>query len=437
MNTSFSIDYEWLSNGTGDAIDQSTLAELTISVGQWCATEVEDTLAKTVRSSTRLSALKLAEWFAFNWWRLLWEPQSNSFSWRTSHKVGNAGGGYVWPDLSFSSDWETVLVSARPTTKWEAEPIRYLNHFDDVPIPVADFESGVDNFIQGTIARLSSVGDTRCSLGELWYEVVSERQDTVVSDRRILEACMGYDPDEASTDLLDGLNEQMSLFGTSAIREMAAEYRDETANYVGYIRENVLKNDTFANVPNCDEIRNRVECESNDSHIPWVRAEQIARIARETWGVVAPISTEQLCELFSMHRDSILTDQHRNETRLTAGVRNGSASDRFNILLGRNHPNSRRFGLARLVADYIVTHEDDTLLPATDSRTSRQKFQRAFAQELLCPFETLREFLDDKAPSSDDVHDAADYFDVSPLMIQTMLVNKRVLSRESLDDWVT
>ena len=437
MSGSFNIDYEWLSSEHWDLVDQSTLAELTINVGQWCATEVEDTFAKTVRSSVRLSALRLAEWFAFNWWRLLWEPQANTYSWRASHKVGNAGGGYVWPDLSFSSDWQSVLVSAHPTTRWEAEPIRYLSRFDELPIPIADFERAIDDFIDRTIARLSSLTNARCELSALWDEVVRERQDAEVSKRRIIEACIGYDPEEAPDSLLDAVIEQMKSYGANAVREMAAEYKDETTAQVCYIRENVPKNDAIAHVPKCDDIRQRFESESGDSNIPWMRAEHAARVARESWGLAVPISTEQFCDLFGIHKDRILTGQYSNGTRLTAGVRSDYTSDRFNVLLSRNHPNSRRFGLARLVGDHIVTDEEDVLLPATDSKTSRQKFQRAFAQELLCPFDELRNYLGDEIPSSDDVHDAADYFDVSPLMIQTMLVNKEVLSRESLYDWVT
>lgn len=437
MSTSFNIDYEWLSNEHGDLADQSTLAELTINVGQWCATEVEDTFAKTVRPSVRLSALNLAEWFAINWWRLLWEPKSNSYSWRASHKVGNAGGGYVWPDLSFSSDWQSVLVSAHPTARWEAEPIRYLSRFDELPIPIADFEGAVDDFIDRTIARLSSVKNTQCDLSALWNEVARERQDVEVSNRRIIEACMGYDPEEAPDSLLDATIEKMNLYGSSAIREMAAEYKEETISHVSYIEENVPKSDMIAHVPNCDDIRQRFEGGPSATNVPWVRAEHAARVARASWGLTVPISTDRLCDLFDIHKDRFLTGQFSNGTRLTAGVRSDYASDRFNVLLNRSHPNSRRFGLARLVADHIVTNEEDMLLPATDSKTSRQKFQRAFAQEFLCPFSELQEYFNYEIPSSDDVHDAADYFDVSPLMIQTTLVNKRVLDREYLEDWVT
>ena len=437
MNTSFNIDYKWLSNGNSDAVDQSTLAELTINVGQWCATEVEDTIDNRVRPSVRLSALKLAEWFAINWWRLLWEPQANTYSWRASHKVGNAGGGYVWPNLSFSSDWQSILVSAHPTERWAAEPIRYLSRFDELPVPIGDFERAISDFIDQTIARLSSVGNTRHDLSALWDEVIRERQDTDVSKRRIIEACIGHDPGEAPDNLLDAIIEQMKAYGGNAIREVAAEYKDETISYVSYIQENAPKTDIIAHVPNCGDVRQRFEYECSDANIPWVRAEQAAQIARESWGLTVPISTERLCDLFGIHKDRILTGQHSNGTRLTAGVRSESDSDRFNVLLSRKHPNSRRFGLARLVADHIVTNGEDVLLPATDAKTSRQKFQRAFAQEFLCPFSELQEYFDHEVPSSDDVHVAADYFDVSPLMIQTTLVNKRVLDRESLDDWVT
>lgn len=133
MTTSFSIDYEWLSseNGDGDSANRSTLAELTINVGQWCVTEVEDTFAKTVRSSARLSALKLAEWFAINWWRLLWEPQANTYSWRSSHKVGNAGGGYG-PDLSFS-ELRRYLGDEMPTSDDVHDAAAY---FDASPLMI-------------------------------------------------------------------------------------------------------------------------------------------------------------------------------------------------------------------------------------------------------------------------------------------------------------
>lgn len=90
--------------------------------------------------------------------------------------------------------------------------------------------------------------------------------------------------------------------------------------------------------------------------------------------------------------------------------------------------------------------EGRSLATATDARTGRQKFQRAFAQELLCPFDALSEFLDlreeadaldahddTNPPNEDRIEEAADYFDVSPRVVQSMLVNHRVLPCDVLE----
>lgn len=74
----------------------------------------------------------------------------------------------------------------------------------------------------------------------------------------------------------------------------------------------------------------------------------------------------------------------------------------------------------------------ERLLPALNIGTHRQKFQRAFAGAFLCPYPALRDFLG-TGPSGDDaIEDAADHFNVSPLLIRTVLVNKHELERGSL-----
>ena len=190
MNDHFRIEFEWLSREDGEAEERATLAELSIAADGHLVMEVEDLFAKTVRKSSRLSALYLARWLAGNWWRLRWEPEETSISWQMSHKIGAAGGGYVWPDLAFSSDGETVLVRARPTPVSEAQPIRYLSNFDKF-IPASDFEKGVDDFIEATIARLSSDMANESELTALWKEILDERRDPEAAKWRKLEAFMG------------------------------------------------------------------------------------------------------------------------------------------------------------------------------------------------------------------------------------------------------
>ena len=438
MSTSFAIDYEWLPNEYGDMNEQSTLAALTINVGESCATEVEDIFAKTVRSSARLSAFHLAEWFAVNWWRLLWEPEFGdnikTYSWLSSHKIGNAGNGYVWPDLSFSSDWKSIHVRSRPTTRWQAEPIRYLNLFDQ-SISVRDFERGVEDFINATIARLSSLHNYHNELNALWKEVIDERLDPEMSERRGLEACMGYDPDEAPIDVLDGLVELMGTYGKSAIQEIAAASRVQGIRQVGELYDNATQSAVIVNVLRCEDIQKRLG--TTQSAIPWKRAELAAQIARDTWGLTAPVSTKAFCDILNIQEQKFMDVDFVSQQPLFAGFRSDSNPHEFCISLNGRRETSRRFALARLVGDSIVALDDERLLPGTHAKTDRQKFQRAFAQDLLCPFNALYEFLsEEKSIGDDEIYEAAQYFTVSPLLIRTTLVNKGILERESLDPFV-
>ena len=436
MTTPFTIDYEWLPNEYWDIDEQATLAALTINIGESCATEVEDIFAKTVRSSARLSAFNLAEWLATNWWRLLWEPETGdntkTYSWRASHKVGNAGNGYVWPDLSFSSDWKSIHVSSRPTTRCQFEPIRYLNGFDR-SISVKDFEQGIEDFINATIARLSSLHNSRNELNALWDEVLKERRDAEMSERRGLEACMGYDPDEAPAYLLDNLLEQKRSYGKSAIQEVAAVSREQTVRQVDDLYDNAKQSALIVSVSERHDIQKRLG--TTQSTIPWKRAEIAAQIAREAWGLTAPVTTKDFCDILNIQEQKFMDEDFASRQPLFAGFRSASNPHEFSISLNSRRETSRRFALARLAGDSIVADEDERLMPGTRAKTDRQKFQRAFAQDLLCPFNALYEFLSkEKSIGDDEIDEAAQHFTVSPLLVRTTLVNKGILVRDSLSD---
>jgi Zn-dependent peptidase ImmA (M78 family) len=70
-------------------------------------------------------------------------------------------------------------------------------------------------------------------------------------------------------------------------------------------------------------------------------------------------------------------------------------------------------------------------LPVTDIATARQKMQRAFAAEFLCPIDTLLEHLGGDY-SQDRMEEVAAHFEVSGLAVHTHLVNNGILSRDSL-----
>ncbi len=169
-------------------------------------------------------------------------------------------------------------------------------------------------------------------------------------------------------------------------------------------------------------------------------------MARDVWSLGrGPIPTRVLSELFEFDLYDSYSRASDNERRLqlSAGMRADHLQDGFLASLNQRYLSGRRFTLARLVADYLEPYQNEPLLPATSAKTSRQKFQRAFAQEFLCPFDELTRFLgvvdpgdDDINLTDDDIKYAARHFEVSPRTIKITLVNKGIIERDNLpSDW--
>ena len=148
-----------------------------------------------------------------------------------------------------------------------------------------------------------------------------------------------------------------------------------------------------------------------------------------------PICNGKLRDIFEINLETANPGPLNTLSKLplTAGIRENAAEDRFVTKLDQRHILSRRFMLARLIADFLDAEQKNPLLTATSARTSRQKFQRSFAQEFLCPLEDLMEFLGgEPTPDQDDIDDAAAFFDVSPMTVSTTLVNNGYLNREQV-----
>jgi Zn-dependent peptidase ImmA (M78 family) len=84
------------------------------------------------------------------------------------------------------------------------------------------------------------------------------------------------------------------------------------------------------------------------------------------------------------------------------------------------------------VGDHLYSRDEEWLLPATGAKTARQKVQRAFAQQFLCPIEDLKAFLNTERPNSEQMEAAAREFEVSPLLIRNTLVNHGLIDRSML-----
>lgn len=441
MNDSFKIECEWWgpSHDESEAM-QACRAAIGISVGGHSLTRLEDSWATTVRTRMHCNAYTLARWFAGNWWRLRWEPETPNWrddvDWRMSHSMASAGDGYSWPVILFASDGDTIAVASRMSREPVMGPVRYLTDLS-TRISAGEFEREIDSFLMVVLSRLHARGCGNNELAELWQEVTKERSDPQLSAFRRMEAICGYDPDDAPEGLVDFLLSDELQLGRDAVEEVAAHAGHHTKSLLVSIDQLA----TTSGAPPAGGFRCRpltltkkVTYQKNSR--PWEKAALLARAAREEWNLGdEPISNMHLGSFFRTSEKVFSHPKTTGSVPMSMGLRTAKGN-RLDIYLGKKPDTSRRFAASRLLGQWLdMNGETERLIPAAEAKTARQQFQRAFAQEFLCPFKALRNRLQSETPTEEDIDDAADYFGVSPLLIRTTLVNHGELDRESLK-WI-
>jgi hypothetical protein len=204
VDNQLSIETDWEHSANGAPEERATYAAIGIRCSNLWLTEAEDLFVNRIRQKVHLSAYPLAEWFAWNWWRLRWEPRRRSHDWAMAHHMSAIGGGYVWPDITIISDGERLVFVPRPTRLRPAEPLRYLCQVSAV-VSSSVFEGAIDEFVLRVLDQLKEEHLTKSNLSDVWNDLVEERGSPGIALRRKLEALSGYEVDEAGESLIEQL----------------------------------------------------------------------------------------------------------------------------------------------------------------------------------------------------------------------------------------
>jgi hypothetical protein len=428
----FSISPAWVSAEFGPEEERQTSAELTITMNQSAATRFDDDWSRSVRTAPRLSAYPLAMWLASSWWRMIWEPApetyaNRSLSWRMSHEMGAAGHGFLWPNMTFESDGETVDVISRPSDPSAAEPVHYLSDLR-TSVPRSAFERVLSSFLDLVIERLVAVGLASTDLHTIWAEVLEEREDSQVAQYRRLEARLGCDPDEAEESLIEDLQQLALEGGQDAPSEIAPVC---SGNAPRMKLTNVLEFAHSAGVLAKIERPKGLD-PIGSAGAPWSRGKSLANQTRKVWGLDddGPVPNAKLSDILGIRETELRNGNHTaGLLPITLAVRSNKAQE-MKLLFRKRWETPRRFEAARLLGDHLLAPSDELWLPATDFKTFRQRIQRAFAAEFLCPIESLQDYM--KRDFSDSaIEEAANRFNVSPLLVRTHLVNNDLIPRHT------
>ncbi len=416
------INAKWMAAASGDPEVAATAALLDMHVDDICLTRNQDVWAATVRDNVFVSAYPLAMWFASSWWRLNHEPlppQQPSHDWRMAHELGAANHGFVWPRVIFIPDGEAIYVWAGASMTPE-QSIQYLQELKTPKcITLTDFQQSTERFIHSVLARLDAKELAETNLAHLWAIVQEDLADPEAARRRKLEAELGFDPEECPEQALNAALQWERQVGDAALSELAPAISASGANpdlsFIGQL----ASADGIIGAPD-------ISCCSID-HLghgaPWERAVHDARALRQKIGNVSdPIPNRSLHDLLGLSGDAV-ANWSAPKGRSPVAVAIPIDNRQLKFVPRRHSAVGQRFELARFLGEYQrPSTREVRWLASTDLGTSRQKYQRAFAAEFLCPIDSLTSFLDGDF-SSYAIEEAAAAFDVSELTVTSLLRN--------------
>ncbi len=422
-----SLAPEHLEEGTPE--ERAAFGLFAIQANGTSLTEGFDYYINGLRPGPLVSGYHAAEWFAWNWWRLMHEPyRSASPQWGLAHRLPAIGAGYVWPNIEIRSDGQRAVLLSRPSTRADAKPFRFLGASPWLGAVTA-LEAAVDAFMSQVLGRLEPLDDPPTELTGLWAELLMERRTPEVARRRRLEALMGRDPGDVDDALLDRLIAESSDVGPSAMDELAASAPEGEPLKAWQLREMSIASRLVSDRRDAVRLPPTALRAIRSEAVAWRQGKRAADELRRKEGLAqGPIGTNRLLSLLGAAGD--VDDASQGDRLSFMMTRSGTASG---IVFRSRWPTSRRFDLARLLGDLVLFGRDAVLLPATQAYTFRQKAQRSFAAEFLSPFEAVSDMLDDDL-GWDRIEDAAQHFNVSPLVIETLLMNHGRLNRDLTAD---
>ena len=380
--------------------------------------------------------LPLAFWFVDNWWRIRCEPAPSQRAllaqWRLAHHLPSVGAGYPWPNVSLWGEGDRCAVAVhadagnlQPSLRFLAEPaLEY--------VASSTAETAIDSFIDQVLQHAGAECD---GLDVEYKDLREERDNPSASSRRRLEALLGFDPDGAPEGVVSNYETLAKQYGFDGIGEAALAHQGERSVYA--LQEALEAAETSKVIlRTADDVTSTLPLHRCANRPPWQLALDAARELRQQLRIPSgPVRNPRLSEVLGINVDRLAT-RHRSSTNIPYALRlRTEAGDGNRLALRSNWSHGRRFELCRSLGD-VVWSGNDALGPLSTAKSERQKFQRAFAQEFLCPFEDLQAYIPAQQPADDDIHAAARHFHVSERLIQTTLVNHNIIDRKTFEQMV-
>ncbi|WP_143663610.1 ImmA/IrrE family metallo-endopeptidase [Streptomyces sp. NRRL B-24085] len=411
---------------------KATWARIEIHAGGNLVTLVEDLDSGSSRRSIYAPLYPLAEWLAFNWWKLLYNsrlsrPELVSRFERTRltdpeflrNNFRRIGDGFAWPDLAIVPSGSQTTISWRPYSSPVANwKVRYLGQ-GEVVVSSADLQTELARIINSVISRLDECGLVATELHKEWAAVTGA--DAAEVEYCIAAARLGLDPYSEAHEFEDEIiNSSQALASNMFDDFIDAVSPDRIHESLGWISRASATVDsiTAPRSSRTAELRaGLTKCRTVATYRPWQMGWEQARIARQ----IAQVADT---EPFALNDYVSAQELVSPEPRIQAlGRQSGGGAA---LVIGSQQASSRtkNFLVGRALWHSVV--DGDAPFLVTGAYTEKQKTERAFAAELLAPAAGIAALLDEDpwAASLESVERIADHFDVSAVLVQHQIDNQ-------------
>ena len=429
------------------AEERATFGLFSVVAKNHLLTEGAEVDKQELRYGPYVSGYPIAEWLAWNWWRLRWEigrpsDENATCRWNFAHRMSTIGEGYAWPNITIFSDGVHSSLFSEPSRNPETILFRYFGAPGRQTVPVASLETAIGGFVTDILMRLEGADIRETNLHRLWNDLKGEREDCELARFRRLEAQLGYEPDEADEDAIRRHLDDAAELGEEALGEIAAD-----ATLGDDALSSMISAGDFADTAR----RNGFEADPNDAitlsdmaDLPqpgqveaWRLGKRIAQGLRAQKNLDGQRISDSTLAGFAGIVSHAISSQRWHSSKISFALDN----DRCTYMsLRSSQKTGRRFDLARLIGDRVLYKQmnglAEPLLPATRAFSYRQKVQRAFAAELLSPFTFVDDMMGGDHSNKERQNKVAEHFAVSPRTIRTQLLNHRRIDRADAPDIV-
>ena len=439
-----SLSSETLASGSAE--ERATFGLFAVVANEHLLTAGEAVSQHELRHGPHVAGYPIAEWFVWNWWRLRWEigrPSDGNAAgrWDFAHRMSTMGEGYVWPNITIFSDGVQSSLLSEPSRNPETILFRYFGAPGRQAVPAASLETAIDGFVADILTRLEGAQVRETNLHRLWTDLKMEREDHALARFRRLEAQLGYEPDEADEAAIRRRLDDAAQLGEEALGEIAADATlgDDAlsrmmsaADLTDLARQNGFEADPRDAVTLSDT----TDMPQPGQVEAWRLGERLAQRIRVQENLnVSPLPDTVLAS-FAGSMSDVITEKSKQWHKISFAL--DGDNGRSSISLRPRWKTGQRFDLARLIGDRLLRNQisgsPEPLFPATRASSYRQKMQRAFAAELLSPFAAVDAMMDGDYSDEEKQNEVAQHFAVSPMTIQTQLVNHRRIDRDDAPD---